>query len=80
MPPYKIGAGNESRTRDLNLGKVALYQLNYSRFVFAKSKEAAIIATSVFVSSWFVKLFEFVPSHFKVVTHRPNGEHGSDEH
>ena len=43
----KFGAGNESRTRDLNLGKVALYQLSYSRFVFAKSKEAAIIATSV---------------------------------
>ena len=30
------GAGNESRTRDLNLGKVALYQLSYSR-VFKKS-------------------------------------------
>lgn len=28
----KFGAGNESRTRDLNLGKVALYQLSYSRF------------------------------------------------
>ncbi len=27
------GAGNESRTRDLNLGKVALYQLSYSRIV-----------------------------------------------
>ena len=27
----KNGAGNESRTRDLNLGKVALYQLSYSR-------------------------------------------------
>lgn len=27
----KIGAGDESRTRDLNLGKVALYQLSYSR-------------------------------------------------
>ena len=26
------GAGNEVRTRDLNLGKVALYQLSYSRF------------------------------------------------
>jgi hypothetical protein len=26
-----VGAGNESRTRDLNLGKVALYQLSYSR-------------------------------------------------
>jgi hypothetical protein len=28
-----IGAGNEARTRDLNLGKVALYQLSYSRTV-----------------------------------------------
>ena len=27
----RTGAGNESRTRDLNLGKVALYQLSYSR-------------------------------------------------
>ena len=27
----EIGAGDESRTRDLNLGKVALYQLSYSR-------------------------------------------------
>ena len=27
----QTGAGNESRTRDLNLGKVALYQLSYSR-------------------------------------------------
>ena len=27
----KNGAGNEVRTRDLNLGKVALYQLSYSR-------------------------------------------------
>ena len=27
----QTGAGNETRTRDLNLGKVALYQLSYSR-------------------------------------------------
>ena len=27
----KNGAGNEVRTRDLNLGKVALYQLSYTR-------------------------------------------------
>jgi hypothetical protein len=27
------GAGKESRTLDLNLGKVALYQLSYSRIV-----------------------------------------------
>ena len=30
-----LGAGNESRTRDLNLGKVALYQLSYSRIALA---------------------------------------------
>ena len=27
----QIGAGNQVRTGDLNLGKVALYQLSYSR-------------------------------------------------
>jgi hypothetical protein len=27
----QFGAGEESRTLDLNLGKVALYQLSYSR-------------------------------------------------
>jgi hypothetical protein len=29
--PFKTGAGEEARTLDLNLGKVALYQLSYSR-------------------------------------------------
>jgi hypothetical protein len=27
------GAGDEIRTRDINLGKVALYQLSYSRSI-----------------------------------------------
>jgi hypothetical protein len=27
----EVGAGNETRTRDPNLGKVMLYQLSYSR-------------------------------------------------
>jgi hypothetical protein len=31
----KTGAGEESRTLDLNLGKVALYQLSYSRICFS---------------------------------------------
>src|SRR5258706_1710264 len=31
LPFSESGAGDESRTRDLNLGKVALYQLSYSR-------------------------------------------------
>ena len=29
--PRESGAGKEARTPDLNLGKVALYQLSYSR-------------------------------------------------
>ena len=31
-----IGAGDEVRTRDLDLGKVALYQLSYSRLRFIR--------------------------------------------
>ncbi len=31
LEPFKFGAGNETRTRDPNLGKVVLYQLSYSR-------------------------------------------------
>jgi hypothetical protein len=29
--PLGNGAGDETRTRDINLGKVALYQLSYTR-------------------------------------------------
>ena len=35
------GAGNETRTRDLNLGKVALYQLSYSRMVSTSASRCA---------------------------------------
>ena len=31
---FEFGAGNETRTRDPNLGKVVLYQLSYSRVVW----------------------------------------------
>ena len=37
----KNGAGNGARTRDLNLGKVALYQLSYSRVVSEAGLEPA---------------------------------------
>jgi hypothetical protein len=33
----EYGAGKESRTLDLNLGKVALYQLSYSRILTPSS-------------------------------------------
>ena len=34
IPICNFGAGNETRTRDPNLGKVMLYQLSYSRKIF----------------------------------------------
>ena len=34
---FNFGAGDEVRTRDLDLGKVALYQLSYSRRRFRTS-------------------------------------------
>ena len=37
------GAGNETRTRDINLGKVALYQLSYSRKQPAAIKQALVL-------------------------------------
>src|ERR1700687_1321896 len=43
--PRNSGAGKESRTPDLNLGKVALYQLSYSRV-----GQLQIIAQRVVVS------------------------------
>jgi hypothetical protein len=39
--PFIAGAGDESRTRDLNLGKVALYQLSYSRAILQPLKRAS---------------------------------------
>ena len=39
---FITGAGKESRTLDLNLGKVALYQLSYSR---EESEYSSILET-----------------------------------
>ena len=38
----RIGAGDETRTRDINLGKVALYQLSYTRRVDNISKPSEV--------------------------------------
>jgi hypothetical protein len=39
---WKSGAGEESRTLDLNLGKVALYQLSYSRMYYKPTGQTLI--------------------------------------
>ena len=47
---YRLRAGNGTRTRDPNLGKVVLYQLSYSRNVGEFYRES-VIATSSAASS-----------------------------
>ena len=47
----KSGAGDGIRTRDIDLGKVALYQLSYSRI---RQATGPIVAPQ----TWIVKLFE----------------------
>ncbi len=54
LPPV-FGAGDESRTRDLNLGKVALYQLSYSRINLPLTATATfrlLLATTRCFKSW----------------------------
>jgi hypothetical protein len=43
-----FGAGNETRTRDLNLGKVALYQLSYTRISDNKPVVTKLVAEHEF--------------------------------
>ena len=38
--PFEFGAAEESRTLDLNLGKVALYQLSYCRKFWRREPES----------------------------------------
>ena len=46
----KKRAKNGSRTRDLNLGKVALYQLSYFRLLFYAAKVLIIFQIASFSS------------------------------
>ena len=49
---HHIGAGKGVRTPDLNLGKVALYQLSYARIFLVISSKTSIIQSSVDKISW----------------------------
>ena len=68
-----IGAGNATRTRDPNLGKVVLYQLSYSRYDF-KARYST-------VQQFCVKLFCIMIAHYGprrtyVDNHGPQCQHG----
>jgi hypothetical protein len=68
--PWDSGAGNESRTRDLNLGKVALYQLSYSRVDSANYRVKPLPR-----STGPAVALRLRQRHLKVVRHRHQCEH-----
>ena len=46
LKTFGLGAENGTRTRDLNLGKVALYQLSYFRKMFNLNNQYLSIASA----------------------------------
>jgi hypothetical protein len=64
------GAGEESRTLDLNLGKVALYQLSYSRIA------SLLVYTGILL--WSVKLEK--PARYFKTAHWIAKLHGVNAH
>ena len=62
MLSLRFGAGEESRTLDLNLGKVALYQLSYSRKTSAHYRDIQIsvnnFAWNFAVKNFTVEVFQ----------------------
>jgi hypothetical protein len=65
------GAGKESRTPDLNLGKVALYQLSYSRACERRNYKAIPGCGSTRGGGMRQSLAQ-------VVHHRNDGEYGGN--
>ena len=59
----KFGAGNETRTRDPNLGKVVLYQLSYSRLTLGRLILKLIAFLSSAFDYFFLILLEVIIGH-----------------
>src|SRR6266513_2557381 len=67
----ELGAGNETRTRDPDLGKVVLYQLSYSRVREITSREfyvhplgsqgesRRVLGASPWLRNWYNKLSKY---------------------
>jgi hypothetical protein len=56
---FQVGrAGNGTRTRDINLGKVALYQLSYSRKSLILSTVYLGLPLTVTGSSQYIKILQ----------------------
>ena len=66
----KFGAGNEARTRDLHLGKVALYQLSYSRIFLQAANFTALflfLLSAALVCFTGTSIFKISAAHYTSV-------------
>ena len=70
----QTGAAEESRTLDLNLGKVALYQLSYCRVKQSAHYRLAEDLVNIVRLLFCTALGNFGPSHAQVIAHGPQGE------
>ena len=67
--PPKSGAAEESRTLDLNLGKVALYQLSYCRAEQSRHYRRHKDIVNIWFLFIFTSFCNFRPGHAQVVAH-----------
>jgi hypothetical protein len=80
-PFRSLGAGNQVRTGDLNLGKVALYQLSYSRKgAYIKLRGPGVKGLSCVFASYPLIGVHMRPGGLQVQIHRPQGQHRSGKH
>ena len=71
MPPAPKGrAGNGIRTRDINLGKVALYQLSYSRVGVKYTKSHFSTQEQFVLTSTPTRMANICPAPEKVKSRR----------
>ena len=77
------GAGNETRTRDPDLGKVVLYQLSYSRLSYRRAPFYIFITPSQAFDSKKLFLFggdaQMRPCGEQILRHGPQRKRCSDE-
>ncbi len=68
-PPGQIGAGNGTRIRDPDLGKVVLYQLSYSRLFNKTDAKVIIFVIDQRKCNAIFDFANFISKHTKVVWH-----------
>ncbi len=68
LKTFGLGAENETRTRDPNLGKVVLYQLSYFRILY-RTMQISRLRVQMYYNFLFPQFFLRKKSHFSLFNH-----------